>query len=345
MAQKLGTYILNENGEPHLVLADRYFNKFHCRMSSFQATLPPITQPLPVSNNSDADVGIFYYLFLREGFPHNFHIYLKSALYAYKQMLRCTDIVETGKVRFFIDKRGRAEARPYFKATGLEDLVRYVDLQPWYTGSNYLWLPLSGGHKYFSHPDFQDVRYIFKFDVDLYFMNLGRGKKTKFSQVCDLLDKHPASMYGAVNFSAKERPMKDYYYTYSGQTSEDQKRIETAMQALFSAPFPADAERFMAGHRIGFRNHSESFRKYVDFYSKYGFMAKDEALLHAFLAFSDVEVGAINEDTGWLFIGCEIDSEDLKNNTYFMNMGHLKAMDEKYMLYLDRIHTYLTEDI
>lgn len=287
MAQKLGTYILNRKGEEELKLVDRYFNQCHDRIGSFPAMLPPITHALPVADNDDCPVGLFYNLFTTDRFEHNFHIYLKSAIYAYKQLVDCTDILEVGKVRFFIDCRGAEIAMPYFKAAGIDSLVRFFDLQPWFEGSNYLWLPLSSRYRHLEHPDFSDVHYILTIDVDYYYINISNAPKIEFAKTCKILENTAdAEMYGPIS-SGKQRPMEGFYYEYSAQSETDKAEINKAMQGLFSEPYPSyrgEAERFMAGQMIGFRNHSDTLKKWMDFYNTYGFIAKDEVILHAFLA-------------------------------------------------------------
>lgn len=286
MAQKLGTYILNKDGEEELLLVDRYFSKMHDRMESFPATLPPITESLPVADNDDCDVGLFYNLYTVDRFEHNFHIYSKSAIYAYRQLVECTDILEVGKVRFFVDRRGAEIAMPYFEVAGIASLVRLFDVKPWFEGSNYLYQPLSSRYQHLVHPDFSDVRYLFNIDVDYYYINIKNAPRIAFAKTCEALDRTDSEMYGHMG-TGRKRPMHGYYYEYSAQSEADKAAISDAMHVLFSEPYPSyrgEAERFMGGQMIGFHNGSDTLKRWIDFYNIHGFIAKDEVILHAFLA-------------------------------------------------------------
>ena len=118
----VGTYILDTSGNVVPKITTRV-NKDARRLEAFTSLFKPIQQKLPVSKNEGNDVGILFWLFASFSEFDNAHTYLKTATYAYSQLIAHTNILETGKVRFVIDKPCRQIATPYLQATGLESLI------------------------------------------------------------------------------------------------------------------------------------------------------------------------------------------------------------------------------
>ena len=129
--------------------------------------LPIIENKLPVCENLNPDISISYYLFNKNTSPENptgeglsVIDYAYEAAYAYRQLLKHTNIQECGRVRFFMDRRCEGQIRPYFEKIGLDSLITLIDVP--------FGVRLSGYLPCISHEDVADCRYRFQSDSDLW---------------------------------------------------------------------------------------------------------------------------------------------------------------------------------
>ena len=155
-------------------------------MTRFVFKMPEITEKLPVCPDG-TDIGILYYLFSKNSTPfvdvmHEEQgpvVYCKEIAYAYKSLMKHTNIAACGRVRIFADTRCYSYAKPYFEQIGLLPLVRWISVCAGWHYTGYMRL--------LSSEEFAGCRYTFFFDADHWFAGFDRNP-FDFTQLCAHLD-------------------------------------------------------------------------------------------------------------------------------------------------------------
>lgn len=144
-------------------------------MHGFAAPLLPITYRLPVVDGGKR-LCIVYYLFENENRPDALHIYAKSVIYAYRQLLRHTDIAEVGSVRIMASPGASPVVRRYLEAAGLEAL--FIPDVP-------QGVPPKFSNKQFAffHEAVSAYDYVYLMDCDTWAFSLGRTPVLSWASV------------------------------------------------------------------------------------------------------------------------------------------------------------------
>ena len=87
--------------------------------------------------------------------------YAMESIYAYRQLIRNTNFPAYGRVAFFLDEKAKDVLTPIYESVGLLSLVRWVDVGEYQNFTGYF--------KYFSDEYFEDCRYVFESDADMWF--------------------------------------------------------------------------------------------------------------------------------------------------------------------------------
>ena len=117
----IGTWCLDSVGQVFPMLSPS--ENVHDKYGAFHSAFRPIQQRLPVADKGKQIVCIYTLFYNNLRYEQNVHMYAKAAVYAYKQLLRCTNILDVGQVRFFIDRKILDIAKPYFVAAGIDSLI------------------------------------------------------------------------------------------------------------------------------------------------------------------------------------------------------------------------------
>ena len=128
--------------------------------SKFSEYLPPLhhRHPLfePTLCPDGALISIAFYIF--NGGYLRFINCVKESIYAYRQLVNYSNILECGRIRFFVDKRCLAHAHPFYEVAGLTHLVVPIE-----TPSEH---HMSGFFPLLYHPEVEACEFRFHFDTD-----------------------------------------------------------------------------------------------------------------------------------------------------------------------------------
>ena len=262
MAALAGTYILDSDGNVLPMLAPTK-SLVSYKMRCFSAAFPPIEKPMPVCNQG-TDIALFFYIFANHKHLDNVHIYVKSALYAYKQLIEHTNILDCGTIRFYIDKKCEHIAYPYFRATGLEPITECS--YDFGEGKNF-----SGYFPLLNHQG--DCRYRFKIDSDMWFVNLNNAPAFDFREMVARLDTLDDGIFG--HTITKTDPHARQFYYPPWRTPEEHGVAKKKLLELFGVESLQGA-RHIAGFFNGVRAGSDALYKLLDFYEKYGKIFPDD---------------------------------------------------------------------
>ena len=150
------------------------------RTDFLTANYPIIHEKLPVANKG-MDICIFTTIFYKDFYWNEFsskkaEYYAKNITYAYRQLIRNTDILDTCKFLCFIDDACWETATPYFQKTGMMPMVRRLS-------------DVSDGISYLNrvallaNENISNCRYMLSIDDDLWFAKPFSFKS--FAEKCD----------------------------------------------------------------------------------------------------------------------------------------------------------------
>lgn len=257
----------------------------------FSNTLPLIECRLPtVPDTPDRNVcSLTFYIFNKgvtaenTGEGHDYFLYAKEAAYAYRQLVRNTNILDCGRVRFFVDRRCAAKVEPYFRAIGIESLIVWIDVPTGVRLSNYI--------AHFDDPSIADCRYNFHCDTDFWFINLLEKKKGfDWQRLCDTLDE--VLFFDTYLLGMPiEKPNFDYLCYYGQHLAEDQltDRAKQVFIETFGEKIPTpfsdivdvsietlkanrhlSALQSIAGWFVGLKNGSLAKKRLIERYRIHG---------------------------------------------------------------------------
>lgn len=273
----------------------------------FVETMPAITEQLPICSDGN-DIAIVYYLFnkasspLYDGYGHIevIQTYCKELAYAYKNLLKHTNIDECGRVRIFIDTRCYKYAKGYFEEIGLDSLVRWISVPAGVRFTGYL--PL------FESNEFNDCKYIFSLDTDQWFTCFD-DKLVDFKALCKQLDEAcDMTLYGVDPMAGstikvlQEQFGRNYVYgdTHLGNTEEERflyiRNIATEfLDRFFLGDIPSKFKPIieldsktasitdkklsvLRGRTVGIRKGSEAHKILREFFCRHSDHGDDEAM-------------------------------------------------------------------
>lgn len=265
----------------------------------FVEYLPIIKEKLPVCPDG-TDLSISYYLFNKGTSADNptgnkFPIihYAHEAAYAYKQLIELTNIMECGRVRFFMDKHAEPQMMPYFEEIGLESLVVPIEVP---TG-----VRLSGYIPQLFHECLDPCRYRFHNDTDLWWIAPGGVEVFDWHGFRELLE---TASDDAVYGQPIEKPEWVYQVNLSQHalSHDAQERAGKTLHKIFGPRIPDEfadiAEidneklrerrrlsplRCLGGWFVGIDSNNNASWYLKDLYEKHEDILSDDEGLYALL--------------------------------------------------------------
>lgn len=279
----VGTYALDQHGKVFPLISHTENN--HATLFGFPAALTPIKQPLQNARKENAELAIIYCLFYHPlHISHDIHIYAKSMVYAYKQLIRHTNIADVGSVYLFIDKRILDIVYPYCLEASIQKLIVPFDSDKQVQYAAYI--------PHFWHEAIEDVRYRFYMDVDMWWINLINEDKFDYGVMIEVLENQNADVFGLPVPKDTNATAGDLYKRSVLPEDTHIEQTKIWMRENFEAEVPPDeAIRAISGCHNGIRQ-SDTLNILRNFYQEVSeFIRDDEALWTIFLTkFNDIGV-------------------------------------------------------
>lgn len=184
----------------------------------FIQDLPFIDTKMPVCPDG-TDISISYYFFNKTDDRNIAILYCQEILYAYRQLIKHTNILDCGRVRIFVDRRWESVAREQFGVCGLESLVSLIDVHEG--------VHLAGYIPQLDHDDVKECRYRFHNDADLWWISNDESV-FDWKAFCDTLD-------ASVDNCIYAQPIQ---------------KTEWTLQTNFSQFAPEEDRRVLAGDNL-----------------------------------------------------------------------------------------------
>lgn len=330
MAGLAGTYIFDSDGNLVPMLAPTH-SLIGYKMRCFSAQFPPIQKSLPVCDKG-TDIGLFFYIFANHKHLDNVHIYVKSAIYAYQQLIQHTNILDCGTIRFYIDKKCEHIVYPYFKATGLQTVTECS--YDFGDGKNF-----SGYFPLLNHQGVHYCRYRFKMDSDMWFVNLNNAPPFDFQEMVNRLDTLDDGIFGHT-ITKTDTHARQFYYPPWGTLDQHEQAKEKMLE--ISGVETLENARHIAGFFNGVRANSPAMYKLLDFYHTYGeFFPDDEGFWSIFLT-KHPEI-QLHEMLPQKIPNAWIDT--IQEGNCLLNVGPDKFMDSQYDGIRKRIYDAIMENL
>ena len=274
-------------------------NPREIRAPRWSSTLPKINEELPVCNAENPVIGIFFIIY-----GQNMQLYTEEALYAYRQLLRHTNIEKVGKVIFFID--GMEHARTVetrLAKLGIEDAISFLPI-----GVD----EFSRKIALFQHRELRDCKYVLYLDSDMWVASDGYPA-LDWKYITEKWDESEArTLYGEQIFLSRE-----HLFVQMGITPYLEKMIQ---------PRCATGES-VGGYFVGARQGQDVSDLVVDF-AKVPLDIKDEVFYRALL----------HNDASWQVyhtLGTDIPWANLTNykafeSTFFINVDMQEFRERKH---------------
>lgn len=285
----VGTEALSQNGKVFPLTS--YANEPHSCFLGFPAAFPPITQELPYNCIDNPDIIMFYCISYNPNFAtHDMHVYAKSMIYAYKQLVECTNIFECGRVYFFIDERCLPVVYPYIKAAGLLDLMNVFSSNKMMHYAAYIQF-------FFNNALMGTAPFRLYNDVDMWWINLEGAPKFDFKEMVEKINDSKCAFYA----NTTPKPLDEYLVDlfnrckYPGDTHTIKLK-----EMVEKGELPTEHIRGISGCQVGvkkdpiFLGHLEVFHKDWEYYIR-----DDEAFWQTFLTLKDwVDIGSLTDYIG-----------------------------------------------
>lgn len=274
----VGTEALSQNGQIYTLSS--YVNQPHSCFLGFPAAFSPITEPLPhyrlVEN---PDIVMFYCISYNPHYAtHDIHVYAKSMIYAYKQLVRCTNILDCGRVMFFVDERCIPVVYQYVKAAGLLDLLFPFNSNKMMHYAAYI--PF-----FFNNTLMGTTPFRFYNDVDMWWINLENAPKFDFMEMVSKIKEMDCAFYANTTPKSLDEYMIDLFNRckYPGDT-----HTEKLKEMMKDGELPTEYIRGVSGCQIGVKKDPIFLGHLENFYNKYGYYIRDdEAFWQTFLTKKD----------------------------------------------------------
>lgn len=264
----IGSYGLDRDFElvPMLTYTASPSDKAH----GYPAAFMPIDTPLSIADQG-SDILYFFCLFYSDRSELNLHIYAKSMVYAYKQLIEHTNILDAGQVRFFIDSRCAHSVMPYLQAANIHSLaVLFSSDKP----VNYAsYIPC------FYHEAAQPFRYRFYTDLDMWWANMSDHPPFDFNNLIEKWDAQPESIYGQRVPKTVEQTHVDFYERYLKDETLLAELRQIMRDKFGAESFPT--EEGISGTRNAVRAGKEALMLQKT-YEQYGNLLRDDECFWTF---------------------------------------------------------------
>ena len=261
--------------------------------------LPRVTEVLPVLNQQK-QVGVVFFLFGME-----IDIYLEEMFYAYRQLVRHTNIEEVGGVHLFVEAREAHRVVDRIGVMGLSHCVTYIPIKGY--------RPLSGYLECFGHYLLKKYRYCLFMDTDMWFMSDGYPRINWF----DILKVWDACEEMTLFAEPISKP--DW-------KALRQFRIAAAAKTALSVN--VRSTRCVGGWFVGMRQ-GQLVNLVVDLHGTvYSDLMDDEPFFECLLtAYPQIEVSnPLGKEVPWAYLGNFMDFE----SSFVMNVGVEDFMMDRY---------------
>ena len=198
--------------------------------------MPKITDRLPVLNGKE----ICFVFYLYGEFINQ---YLEEMFYAYRGLMRHTNLAEIGRIRIFADTKEYHRIHQRLANRGLGNIVKCIPIN----GAS----PNSGYIPCFFEKEVQECRYAFFMDTDMWFAREGEAR-IDFKA---LIKKWDTMSSNTIFGQRQDRAQPEHRASFMVQT-----RIAPLIQEVVQANLRENL-RFMAGWFVGMRNQSYTAEK------------------------------------------------------------------------------------
>lgn len=309
----VGTEALNQVGNVFPLISQ--IDQPHGAFLGFPAAFSPWTAPLPTATKEDPEIVAFYCLSYHPNHAtHDMHVYAKAMVYAYKQLIQHTNILDCGRVYFFIDKRCLPVVWQYVKQPSLKELVVTFESDKMIHYAAYI--------QFFYHEYMKNSRYRLYTDVDMWWINLENEPKYDLLKMMDEMDTQNSSFFANDVPKTKDMYFQDLYgrCVYEGDSHVD------ALKDGWGDLLPKDNIRGITGCQMAVRNDTEFLERLEKFYLDMNHLIRDD---EAFWA---------------TFLTQNPDIELTKLTDYIQGMGFDEANREKHNKpELAHVGTYMFE--
>ena len=246
-------------------------------MERFIDLLPVINEKLPLCEDGNL-ISISFFIFNKDSSRDNPHghggkyaRYLKELTYAYRQLVNCTNILDHGRVRIFIDTRLYHYALPLLTKVGLDPLIVWVSIPHGCRLSGYILL--------FEDPSVSECHYRFNMDVDQFFITMIDQPAFDFKNFCSVLDTYSDNciygrdVTGGITLESMLRKYghftidNDVFHSRDYDTDQyksredkirlsDQKRAEMHFDRIFHGNIPSLFQDIIKGAEERFKGHN-----------------------------------------------------------------------------------------
>ena len=295
----IGTEALDAGGYTYHLTS--YAERGHGPLLGFPAAFPPIQSHLPSATRLDSDIVVFFCLSYHPFyFSHDLHVYAKSMIYAYKMLTKHTNILDVGRVYFFIDSRCMPVVMPYCRRSGLTDLVI-----PFNSDKNVhyaAYIPC------FWHEEMRDAKYRLYMDVDMWWINLHNKPVFDYQNMVSELDTKAEDIIG----NTVPKTMDGYYADlYKRCHHEGDTHIEK-LKRHYGDTLPKSDFRGITGCHNGVRGGTETLERLKSLYDEMGDLIRDdEGFWATFLTKNpDIEITLLHEHIG----GVGFDYENVEHH-------------------------------
>ena len=246
----LGTYGLDADGNRVPVWVD---SSEGLKFSTFATIFDPIEYQLPIADKKR--LCLFFCLSYSEQAKAAAHIFAKSMIYAYQELVRPanTNFLEYGSVYFWVDQRLADIVAPYCRAAGLESLIKYFSSD---IDKNYAaYIPL------FWHKDHQKFPYRFYMDADMWWQNLGNQAPFDWGALLSELDASEANVFGYRTPDGIGKPEEVLQRRLYLRDDIPREAVKEFMNTKFGADIPP-ANFHLRGILNGIRASKETVKLY-----------------------------------------------------------------------------------
>lgn len=264
----IGTEALNQVGNVFPLTSQ--LDQPHGTFLGFPAAFSPLRDTLTPAQKEDPDIVMFYCLSYHPNHAtHDLHVYAKSMIYAYKQLITHTNILDCGRVYFFIDKRCMPVVYQYLKQTCLLDLAVVFDSDKMIHYAAYI--------PFFYHEYMKDSRYRMYTDVDMWWINLENEPKFDFVNMMNQMDMKDCSFFA--NDVPKTRDM--YFQDLYGRCVYEGDRHVDALKEGYGDLLPKDNIRGITGCQMVVRNDADFLGRLEQYYIDMNHLIRDDEAMWA----------------------------------------------------------------
>ena len=245
------------------------------RNNYLSSELPILTDALPIANQGD-EIGLYFTILWNRWQHHDAaRYYAKNITYAYRQLLRHTDVLDVGKVLIFVDERNAESVTPIFQMTGLLPILRFYRSRESHQETTVL-------HRtervlFLNSHEFSQCRYIFSLDDDIWFIANPKRSTYRWTAHNALLDKKAPSFY---IFDFPGDVIHRDWYPNRYAEGPIPEAIPAFISENFGYPSLTDIEDFVAccATLFGIRNDTDISARLAAYFQHCGHILYNEEL-------------------------------------------------------------------